>query len=474
MLDATTSHPVVLYGRASIERGKSVDDQLAVLREWARREGWPVIAEHRDDGISASRYANGKTRAGWEQVMGLVSAQQVRAVLVWELSRATRDKAVSAALETACAASGVKIGYHGRLHDPTTSDGGFQIGLDTILAARESAVISERTQRAVDSRAAAGRPNGALPYGYRRVVDQGTGRIVEREIHPEQGPIVAEIVRRLLAREPANGIAADLNRREVPTATGKQWRGGNLRILAVRPTYAGLRVYRGEVLDGVKATWPPIITETQHLQLVEMFADPARDKFRNPTYAKHLGTGIFRCGRDGCDGRMRVVAQVDRPNRYDCRTCHRVSRHQGPVDDLVEALVCARLSRRDALAAIGAADDPGAAEATAEAARLKLKLRAARQAWDDDRMSLESFTDMELRTLPKIRAAEVRARPRHLPPALYDVAAAGVAAERVWKALPIGERRAIVAALVDVVILPAGRGRWKFDPHDISIKWRTS
>jgi len=59
-----------------------------------------------------------------------------------------------------------------------------------------------------------------------------------------------------------------------------------------------------------------------------MHQDPARDKFRHPTYARHLGTGIYRCGREGCDGRMRVVVQGNgRPNRYDRRECHKVSRH---------------------------------------------------------------------------------------------------------------------------------------------------
>ena len=55
----------VVYGRVSQDRseGKSVDDQLAECRAWAQREGWQVIVEHRDDGISASRYANGKVPA---------------------------------------------------------------------------------------------------------------------------------------------------------------------------------------------------------------------------------------------------------------------------------------------------------------------------------------------------------------------------------------------------------------------------
>src|SRR5581483_158294 len=203
----TSAHPVVIYGRVSRirdERSKSVDDQLSELRAWAQREGWPILAEHRDDGISASRFASGKQRDGWEKVLDVIATGQARALLIWELSRATRDKAVSAALEAACIMHGVKLGYHGRLHDPATADGGFQVGLDTLLAAREAAITSERTQRAVDARAARGGPHGALPYGYKRILSTETGATIGYEPHPDQAPIVVEIVRRILAGESAN------------------------------------------------------------------------------------------------------------------------------------------------------------------------------------------------------------------------------------------------------------------------------
>ena len=79
------AHPVVLYARVSQtrdERSKSVDDQLAELRQWARQEGWPIVGEYRDDDVSASRYANGKARPGWDQAMDAVHSGQVKALLV--------------------------------------------------------------------------------------------------------------------------------------------------------------------------------------------------------------------------------------------------------------------------------------------------------------------------------------------------------------------------------------------------------
>lgn len=473
MEEAKRHRRVVLYGRTSQDdsEGRSVDDQLTSQRKWAHATGRRIVAELRDDGISASRYAGKKTRPDWQVAMELISTGQTDELSVWEISRSTRDRPVWSALIAACIENDVDLAVDGKVHDPADPDDGFMLDLSFSLGVRESAIISKRVRRAVDSRAAAGRPHGTLPYGYRRVLDPVTGKAIGRAKHPEQAPIVEEIARRLLEREPADAIARDLNKRGAPTASGKEWRGGNLSKLIVRPTYAGLRVYRGEVLPNVRGTWPAILSEEQHYRLLAMYADPGRDKFRNPTYAKHLGTGIFRCGREGCDGRMRVVVQGHgKPNRYECRKCHMVSRYQPPVDDLINGLMAQYLARPDVLELLAGPDDEAMKEAASEVARLKLKLRAVRDAWDADELSLEAYRDMEARTLPKIRDAEARARPKAAPPALSRVA--GPDAEQKWMDLPIGDRRALVAAFLDVRILPAGRGKWKFDPSRIRAEWR--
>lgn len=517
-----TVRRVALYARVSIERdarSKSVDDQLAEMREWATREGWQIVAEHRDDGVSASRFAAGRVRPGWQSAMENITGGNADALLCWEVSRASRDRPVFAALYAALAETGTLLGTGGRLHDLGDPDDGFSLDLGAALAVRESNVISKRTRRAVESRAAAGRPAGSVPYGYRRLIDPDTGRTVGRGLHDDQAPIVEEIVERLLAREPAHAIAADLNDRAIPTGVGERWlgrhlqavvkaapdhpitgeivkrlaagelpgriaadlnerevvkpipsvwAGGNLARLALRPTYAGLRVHHGRVLDDVRGTWPAIITEQQHHELVALFASPERDKFRNSTVVRHLGVGIYQCGRDGCTGRMRVVAS--QPPAYSCRVCHKISRHQEPVDARVEDRLLAILSRPEELAALDEGDDTEAAAAADEVRRLRAKLEQARRAWDDDQMSLEAYTDMEARTLPKIRAAEQRAQPARLPAAVAEVAGPDAAAR--WHRTPVAQQRAILDALLVVTILPVGRGGRPFEPASVRVERR--
>ena len=48
----------------------------------------------------------------------------------------------------------------------------------------------------------------------------------------------------------------------------------------------------------------------------------------------------------------------------------------------------------------------------------------------------------------------------------------GPGAGAVWEALPIGDRRAVLDALVMVTILPTGRRFESFDPDSVRIEWR--
>lgn len=462
---------MVLYGRTSddVSEGKSVDDQLAELRKWATSTGRGVVAELRDDGISASRFAKGKARPDWAKAVDLITTGAVDELAVWEVSRSTRDRAVWAALIAACIEQGVDLAVNGKVHDPADPDDGFMLDLGAALAVRESAVIAKRTKRAVDSRALAGRPHGTVPYGYRRVIDPDTGRTIGREVDPVTGPVVQEIVRRLLAREPAMSVAKDLNRRDILTATGKPWVGGNLRTLALRPTYAGLRVHDGKVLE-VAATWPPLVTMAQHEQLVAVFADPARDKFRNPTHVKHLGTGIFKCGRPECGGTMRVLKDGDRAAAYTCRKCHKVSRNQDLVDQVVVGAVVRFLSRPDVMAELTDQDDTEQQAAAAEVARLKGKLRELREKVDAEVIDLDDYGHFKGKWQRDLKEAERRARPKWLPPAVVEVAGPDAAAR--WKATLIGSKRAILDALFDVTIHPVGRGNQHtpFDPSAIKVR----
>lgn len=459
----------VLYGRVSveIEGSKSVDDQLAELRGWADRVGWSVVAEHRDDGASASRYARRTLhRDGWQQVMDLISADAVDVLVVWELSRASRDRAVWAALLAACEQHGVKIAAGGKVHDPEDADDAFVIDLGAALAAREAAVTSKRIRRAVRARAAEGAPHGKLPYGYRSEFDPDTGKPVRRVPDETTAPIVQECLRRVLAGDALYAIAADLRARGLRSPRGADWRPEQVRRLAISPTYAGLRTHLGEVVG--TAVWEPLVSLGDHRAAVAKLTDPRRRSWVDGS-VKHLLVGIATCGV--CGAPCRRIQNRNTPS-YACGAGFHVARVQSKVDDLVVRVIIARLSRPDALKVFTVGGDSAATAAAAEEAReLRARLEGFYDAAAAGDLTPTGLARIEAGLLPKIRDAEGRAQPQGLPPGLAGLAGPDVA-ER-WASLGVPARREIVRTLLRVRLLSVGgRAYRRFDPDSVAIEWR--
>ena len=86
--------------------------------------------------------------------MEVIPSGRVDEPRVWEVSRATRDRAVYAALIGACTVEDVKITVNGRVHDRNDPDDAFMLDLGAALAVKESALTSKRIRRDVAARAA--------------------------------------------------------------------------------------------------------------------------------------------------------------------------------------------------------------------------------------------------------------------------------------------------------------------------------
>ena len=86
---------VWLYGRLSNDDDvmmNSLENQLAILREHARKQGYRVIGESCDDNVSGMRF----DRRGLNQCTEAVERGQVDAIIVKDLSRLGRHKTQTA------------------------------------------------------------------------------------------------------------------------------------------------------------------------------------------------------------------------------------------------------------------------------------------------------------------------------------------------------------------------------------------
>jgi site-specific DNA recombinase len=454
----------LIYTRVSQDQtrqGRSVDEQEHECRAVCDREGWTVVDVLSDNGRSASRYAT-KTRPAWEQVKRRLATDGIDVLVTWEASRNGRDLGEFVELRHICRANGVLLNYSGRTIDLDDSGDSFRAGLDALISEDESERTRKRVLRAMRSQAAKGRPHGRVLYGYRRSYDPKTGALTGQEPDPETAEVVREMARRFLSGESLYAITEDLNARRV---SGVKWSMNRVKRCLMNPAYTGLRVHQGEVI--CDADWPPIL-DRPTFDAIAARLEPRRGG-RGGTDVKHLLSGIARCGK--CGARMYVWK--DRAKRvYACTSSGgHLARNKDHLDAYVTAVVLERLRTIDF--ADMAAEHPEAAHERAEARQLRARLDEVAAECAAGRVSAAMLGKVEAELVPKIKAADRRARAAAIPPNLDDLAGEGV--DRRWDALSIEQRREVVRLLLDVTVLPSTRppGSRGFDPDAVRLEWRT-
>lgn len=480
----TSRTRIGIYCRVSQDKRndhRSVTEQEQACREWVDREkanGWAVAGAWADDGISASKYGR-KARPAWQLVTEALDAGKLDVLMVWEPSRATRDRRVWAALAAACEEHGVKIGCNGRLYDLTDGEDAFMLDLLFSLASRESSVTRKRVLRSVAGNSEAGRPHGKLPYGY-RIVKQDNGPNL-RVPDEWQAPIVREVATRVLHGEALYSVARDLNDRKVstsrtdaltrlnkPVEKDYRWTPEQVRRLCLNPAYAGKRVHRGKVLDDVETTWEALFTEATWQGLRARLTAPERrtNEGRGPV---HFLSGVAVCGV--CAGTMRV-AKNRQGLSYQCKDAFHVTRRKDLLEQLVARNVVLRLERPDVLDLLVDGDDAAVRERAAdEVVVLRARLDEHYSAAALGEISARALGAIEGQLLPRIEAAEALAARPALSPLLESMA--GPRAQARWEALTVDQKRELTRLLMTVRVLPVGKGHRVFDPSSVEIAWRS-
>lgn len=427
----------VIYTRVSLNRngGRSVEDQERECRAECRRRGWKVRAVYTDTGISASRY--GKHRPEWERCKDDLRSDDV--LVVWEASRAQRDLEEFVRLRNVCAEKKVLLSYSGRVLDFTNGDDRFTGGLDALMAEHESERLRERVLRGKRSAAAAGRPTGKVPWGYRSA---GVGKW---EIDPIEAPKIREAVHRILRGESHHAVWEWLT-----TLDGYKPPTLSVMNRALRsPTLAGKRIHQGKVLG--EGNWEPIITEEEHEQLRakhdQIRAAYGRIESPGPK-PRRLLSGIAVCGV--CKETLTWRKNRHGNGIYVCRKGH-VSR----MSDTVDKLVTDKLF--EILAEVNPNhyedDDPGVAATWKEIQDLEKRRNEWQQLALAGEISPKSFAVFEQDLDQRLKALEA------------EIAAVAELGDVNWEDLhlnwvdmPIADRRRIVRAFFSVVVEPSARG----------------
>jgi DNA invertase Pin-like site-specific DNA recombinase len=465
----------------------------------AGSNGWRLGDPYAErDAVSASRYGS-RARAAFDALCrDLVSGAFGADVLIlWESSRGSRRVGEWVSLIEACETAGVHVHVtsHGRTYDPASARDRRSLLEDAVDSEYESAKISARTRRSKAAGAAAGLPNGKVPYGYTRTYDPVTRRLVSQDPQPAEAAVIAELYDRLRAGHSLKAIARDFDARGVRTRGSKGYpprpfSPAYLRDLALRPGYGGLRVHqpvtgirdRRSVDGAVPAAWPPLTdAETWHM-VHAMLTNPSRRTSR-PGRAVHLLSLIAACGQ--CGGGLTATyrgggKRHDQGRRdYQCRDRSCVRVNAGELDAYAEAVMLAYLARPDVIAELRAGSDrgPELAKVRGDLAAARGELNALREQTAAGRLSVASLVAIEPGLTARITGLETRDRELSAPPELAALITPGEDVSARWDAAPVSARRRIARLLCQPAALGEllvdrdprpGRGR---TPVEDRVRW---
>jgi len=178
-MDPTRRRRVALYARVSTSH-QTVENQLAELREIAHRQGWSIVAELSDEGISGSKGRD--KRPAFDQLLKRATRREFDLIMVWAIDRLGRSIQHLVGFMNELQSLRVDLYVHQQAIDTTTPSGRMVFGIFSALGEYERELIRERIlagqKRARSQGIKIGRPsklNDAVKTSVRLLRGNGMG-----------------------------------------------------------------------------------------------------------------------------------------------------------------------------------------------------------------------------------------------------------------------------------------------------------
>jgi len=484
--------PAAKYRRISNDpegRELGISRQDEDLDALAAKHNLIYVASYCDNDISASTRTR-KIRKQYQQMLKDAKAGNFKVIAACTTGRLTRKpREVEGQIELA-EQHGISYMYdRSPVFDLNTAYGRLVARQFAAWDAGEAEIISERVTRARLQQAKEGRfGGGRRRFGWGMpLLDPKTGEVVID--HDQMVDFEIDEIKKmgayLLAGKSMRYVIRDLTDRGVETAGGGKWTAIAVRDIMLRPALAGMVKYRGEILEGAKVSWEPIIPVEQWKALRAMLKDPRRKTTTGNT-PKWLLSHVAVCGSPVCEGkgnRLRVTGMPSGGNTgrtypsYRCIEVAHCNMRADKLDAEVEHIIIERLSRPDAINLVEQVDEIDIKFLASEGNALRAHLEEAKGAYKRRLLTLADLIEVTEDVNLKLADIERRlAEATSLDPLAGLIGRPDVA-ER-WNELDLGQKKAIINSLMTITILPSfqrgGRlpGGGYIDQRRLVIDWK--
>ncbi|WP_200177388.1 recombinase family protein, partial [Ectothiorhodospira shaposhnikovii] len=151
------SKRVAIYARVSTD-GQTTENQIMELRAVAERNGWNVVEEYRDHGISGAKGRD--QRPALDRLMKATVRRQHDVVMVWAVDRLGRSLQDLVSFLGEVHAKGVDLYLHQQGVDTTTPGGKALFQMLGVFAEFERSMIQERVKAGLQRAKAQGKTLG--------------------------------------------------------------------------------------------------------------------------------------------------------------------------------------------------------------------------------------------------------------------------------------------------------------------------
>jgi site-specific DNA recombinase len=286
-----------IYARFStdLQRDRSIDDQVALCREFAANAQLIVTKTYSDRARSGASIIG---RSGLVALMDDARARHFDVVLVEALDRLSRDQEDLAGIHKRLTFAGIEIRA---VHDGTAD--AIQVGIRGLVSTLFLADLKHKIRRGMAGVVRDGRHAGGRAYGYRPT----PGRPGEMVIEEAEAEVVRRIFREFLDGSRPREIAGRLNADGVPPPRGLAWNASTINGsenrgngILLNPLYAGRIVWNrvkmvrdpdtGKRISRINPESEWQTSEAPHLAII------APDQFETARARKLARAHAFRTG----------------------------------------------------------------------------------------------------------------------------------------------------------------------------------